>query len=291
MAGAGALYVVALAGQSVAWLVALVGTLFLLTLGFFCMTRPLARAPARSMEIPDFARQGEFDVRCEWAGEGLAAVARDADAIVIVDVLSFTTSVDLVVSNAGIVLPFSWRDRSAADFARQHDAHLAGENEFGWSLRPSSLESIPPGIRLVMPSPNGSALSVLCEGAATFAACLRNASAVARAAARVGPRVAVIPSGERWDGGPLRPCFEDLCGAGAVISALPGSRSPEARMAEDCWHAARHDLLERLQACASGREKIEGNLARDVELAAAVDVSRCVPRLDAGAFRDAAEGQ
>ena len=92
--------------------------------------------------------------------------------------------------------------------------------------------------RLVLPSPNGSAIAAAAPGV-TVAASLRNASAVAewlseRFRGDVEP-VSVIAAGERWPDGSLRPALEDLLGAGAVLSALVArtgvSESPEAAAA------------------------------------------------------------
>ena len=41
--------------------------------------------------------QAEYDLRCEWGMQGLLALAPDSDAVVIVDVLSFSTAVDIAV--------------------------------------------------------------------------------------------------------------------------------------------------------------------------------------------------
>jgi hypothetical protein len=107
-----------------------------------------------------------------------------------------------------------------------------------------SLADIPPGTRLVLPSPNGAALSLLAgtiaapAGAAVVAACLRNARAVAAFACHGGGSVAVIACGERWPDRSLRPAWEDLVGAGAVMADLPGRRSPETQAACDAFRAA-----------------------------------------------------
>ena len=36
--------------------------------------------------------QTEYDIRCEWGPQGIAQLAPDSDAVIIVDVMSFTTS-------------------------------------------------------------------------------------------------------------------------------------------------------------------------------------------------------
>ena len=96
--------------------------------------------------------------------------------------------------------------------------------------------------------------------------------------------MAVIACGDRWPDGSLRPAWEDLVGAGAVIAGLAGPRSPEAQAACNAFLATRGDLGMRLRGCLSGRELVERGFACDVDLAAADSVSECVPLLDDGAF-------
>ena len=89
-----------------------------------------------------------------------------------------------------------------------------------WSLSPAALRAAPAPARLVLPSPNGSAIAAAAPpGVTVVAGCLRNATAVGRRVARAGP-VTVVPAGERWPDGSLRPALEDLLGAGAVVAAL-----------------------------------------------------------------------
>jgi 2-phosphosulfolactate phosphatase len=119
----------------------------------------------------------------------------------------------------------------------------------------------------------------------TFAGCVRNASAVARAAQEAGQRISVVPAGEKWPDGSLRPAIEDLLGAGAILHALEGSHSPEAETAVAVYLRFRDRLLETLLACSSGKESAGRGSPEDVRLAAELNASRIVPRLSDGAYR------
>lgn len=231
-----------------------------------------------------FFDQAEFDVRCEWGEQGIAQLAPISDAVVIVDVLSFSTCVEIAVSRGASVFPYRWHDESASAFAQSLQAELATKRGSGYSLSPASLCALPAGTRLVLPSPNGATLSLATGNVPTLIGCLRNRRAVAQAARAYGPRIAVIPCGERWNNGSLRPAFEDLVGAGAIISSLNGTRSPEAAAALAAWQCAQNHLLPQLKQCASGKELSERGFAQAVELAAQADCSECVPVLRQGAF-------
>ncbi|EYB67663.1 hypothetical protein DEIPH_ctg033orf0082 [Deinococcus phoenicis] len=239
-----------------------------------------------------FGEQTGFGVRLEWGEAGVRHLAPLADAVVIVDVLSFSTCVDVGVSRGAAVLPFRWRDARAAAFAAERGAWLAGERSVGGpSLSPASLLSLAPGSRLVLPSPNGGTLCALAQeagGAAVFAACLRNAAAVGAWLRERCSRVLVVPAGERWPDGTLRPALEDLLGAGAVVNALGLSPSPEAEGARAVFRALRERLPGVLAACSSGTELTERGFPEDLTLAAELNVSRSVPLLRGGAFVDAA---
>lgn len=231
--------------------------------------------------------QREFDVRCEWGAQGVARLARDSDAIIIVDVMSFSTCVTVAVNRGATVYPFPSKSRSAAAFAEAIGALLAGPRAGeGYSLSPASLVSIPPETSLVLPSPNGSTLTLATGRVPTFAGCLRNSLAVAAAAERHGRRVAVIPAGERWkDDGSLRPSFEDLVGAGAIMRHMTGTLSPEAQLAVDAYEGAASQLLLRMESCSSGKELIGMGCARDIFIIADVDADDCAPALIDGAYR------
>jgi 2-phosphosulfolactate phosphatase len=230
--------------------------------------------------------QATFDVRFEWGIAGLKQLA-PADAIVIIDVLSFSTSVDIAVTRGAAVLPYPWKDESAKEYAQKHSAQLAGcRGGEGFSLGPSSLLKATEGLRLVLPSQNGSSLAFEARSIApiVIAGCLRNASAIAAWANQSKRTITVIACGERWPDNSLRPAMEDLIGAGAIIKELNGRWSPESIAAVAAFDAAKDSLCDHLMQCTSGRELIEKGYAADVELAADLDVSPIVPILNGDAF-------
>ena len=251
----------------------------------------------------DALDQHGYRFRFDWGPMGLRRLAPSAGVVVLVDVLSFTTAVDVALGRGAEVLPYRWDDGSAAAHARGADAALAvprgaaAAGGPGWSLSPASLVDLPAGTRLVLPSPNGAALAFGAGEAGArrvLAACLRNAGAVGRAAAAVGGTVAVVAAGERWRGatGPLRPAVEDLLGAGAVLAAAVGADtaacSPEALVALAAWQAMATEPGAVLADCGSGRQLEADGWGEDVRLASQVNVSGVVPQLRAGAFVDAA---
>jgi 2-phosphosulfolactate phosphatase len=232
--------------------------------------------------------QAEFDLRCEWGLAGVQQLAGISDVIVIVDILSFSTSVDIITSRGAIAFPYCWRDASAAQFAATNQAILAGRDRTSlFSLSPASLRSISASTRLVLPSPNGSTLSLSTGATPTLAGCFRNCQAIAKFAQSIGSKIAVIPAGERWPDASLRPAWEDWVGAGAILSHLPGTRSPEAEAAIAAFQQIKADLANRLQRCSSGKELIARGFGQDVEIASEYNISSTVPCLIEGAYRDA----
>ena len=228
-----------------------------------------------------FYDQSDFEVRCEWGEKGVEQLTSISDVIIIVDILSFSTCIEIANSRGAIVFPYQWKNESAQEFANLVNAELAGRRggNSRYSLSPLSLSQIPEGTRLVLPSPNGSTLSLTTGETPTLAGCLRNCRAVALAAMSYGNRIAVIPSGEKWEDGSLRPSFEDLIGAGAIASYLKGSLSPEMQTAIAAYRNVQPNLKSLLKQCSSGRELIEKGFEQDVDLAADLDVSDRIPTL------------
>jgi 2-phosphosulfolactate phosphatase len=141
-------------------------------------------------------------------------------------------------------------------------------------LAPATLQHAPAGLRLVLPSPNGSTLAFEAARAraapVVVSASIRDAAAVARWLTERNGDVAVIAAGEHWQDGSSRFAIEDWLGAGAIIAQLPGER-----------------LLDVFRDSVSGMELIERGWPDDVALAAQLDADDCVPLLDGAAFTDA----
>lgn len=254
-------------------------------------------------------------VRLEWGPTGGAAITTDADVAVVVDVLSFTTTLTIAVAQGTRVHPFAWKDERAAAYARERDAVVAvGRFEArAWggspgappSLSPAQLLDAVPVPRLVLPSPNGSticaALRAARPGLTVAGASLRNRAALARWLApqvAAGAQVALVPAGERWPDGSLRPAVEDLWGAGAVLDALdaldalaPAGTAPplgaEAQHALVAYRTVADTLEPALLDCASGRELVAAGFRADVLAAAARDADDVVPVLGEDGFAPA----
>ncbi len=237
----------------------------------------------------DPPRRASMRIDHEWARAG------PGECYLIVDVLSFTTTLSVAIDGGARVYPYPFGASSAAAFAAARGAVLAvGRPVAGpgqVSLSPASVRAAGRTGDLVLPSPNGSAISfrLAASGAAVVGCSLRNRRAVARWVAATRPAsVVVVSAGERWPDGSLRPAGEDLWGAGAAIAALLdsglGAPSPEASAAVAAFRTVASDLGPALHDCVSGRELVGAGFAGDVEIAAELDASDRVPVLRGECF-------
>lgn len=100
----------------------------------------------------------------EWGLNGMMALRNQVAVLVIVDVLSFSTALDIALGRGALVYPFADDDPAAA--ARRvmvlgaELAHPRAEIGSGFSLSPASMLAAQPGLKLLLPSPNGSRLSL-----------------------------------------------------------------------------------------------------------------------------------
>lgn len=235
-----------------------------------------------------------MELRLEWGPTGAKALAPECDVAVVVDVLTFSTTVSVAVDEGIQVKPYRWADASASDAALAAGATLAVPRPDAAagdvSLSPATFRSVGRLSRVLLPSPNGSTIcAVLAEaGATVVVGCLRNRQAVARFLAERGGRILLVPAGERWPDDSLRPAIEDLWGAGGIAAALLDGRTPEVAVSDEALAAAAAYAIvesrigEALAACPSGQELAGMGYASDIAVAAELDSSGAVPVLTDG---------
>lgn len=238
-------------------------------------------------------------VRTDWGISGaLALTATDARAslVIVVDVLSFSTTVTVACEQGAGVYPFPYHDPAgAARLARTMRAALAGPRwEDGISISPASLQDLD-AERLVLPSPSAAQIchTIANRGALIVAGSLRNAKAVAGlAAAHLDASekhdVVLVPVGERWPDDTLRPALEDYLAVGAIAARLTTmlpkvSISPETAATIALWKGTK-DIMDTVGGTASGRELLDSGFGDDVTIATEVDATDVVPVLMDGAF-------
>lgn len=235
-----------------------------------------------------------MELRLEWGPTGAKALAAESDVAVVVDVLTFSTTVSVAVEQGIQIKPYRWADASAGDAAMAAGATLAVPRADAAagdvSLSPASFRSGNRLSRVLLPSPNGSTIcaSLADAGATVVVGGLRNRRAVARFVAERGDRILLVPAGERWPDDSLRPAIEDLWGAGGIVAALLDGSTAEVAVSDEALAAAAAYALvesrigEALAACPSGQELIDIGYASDVAVAAEVDTSPAVPTLKDG---------
>ncbi|MBC8105322.1 MAG: 2-phosphosulfolactate phosphatase [Anaerolineae bacterium] len=236
------------------------------------------------MAKADWFSQSPHRVRMDWGWRGCSTAAARGDAIVIVDVLRFSTAVCAAAARGVIVFPANQRD-DLHSMCIQFDA-----DHFAAGLAPDMYQSAGSGWRVVLRSPNGATCVRLATAApVVMIGALVNRSAVAKCVRRILDdtklNVTVIACGERWsdpsDDGELRFAIEDYLGAGSILSRTHGDLSAEANACANAFSGA-SGLQELIANCASGREQIDKDDRGSVEHAAMVDRYDVVPVLRDG---------
>lgn len=243
-----------------------------------------------------FSQQG-YRCRFDWGRHGVQEAAKRGDVVVIVDVLSFSTAVAAAVAQGGLVFPCREGEDAEAlanrigGEAAVHRGDVPARGRF--SLSPQTFETMEPGARVVLPSPNGATCSRYGAMAPVlFAGALVNAQAVAQAVSAViaatDLAVTVVACGERQqapsEDGDLRFAVEDYLGTGAILSHWTEALSPEAQVCADAFRQAADTLAETVWECGSGWELRAKGFGEDVRLAARLDRYDSAPRLRDGAF-------
>lgn len=239
-------------------------------------------------------RQHGFRGRFDWGDLGLQNLGPVVDALVVVDVLSFSTAVDVAITCGLIPYPYArplYPDLEFSNqletYARSVQAIPLGTVPGAPPASPSAFGGVSSGTRVVMATPNGGALS---HGARTYAiplyaGCLRNAGSLGRHLVNHYRTVGVIAAGERWSDGSLQPALEDVLGAGAILEAWDSRNlSPEAQSAAALYRSLRTEIPQLLKESQSGRELIARGHGDDLAIASILNVSDQVLRLTADGF-------
>lgn len=239
----------------------------------------------------------DAQLHVEWGPTGARLAGERGDVVVIVDVLSFSTSVVTTLARGATALSYSaeeldamgGRERAAATLDAEIVARDRAATTARFSLSPASLATIGPGDRLIFTSLNGATCTAAASDAPiVLVGGLTNRTAVARVvrdflADGTAERCTIVACGERWtpmvdEPDSLRPSIEDLIGAGSIVAALSGlETSPEAEIAAAAFVASEHRLVHALRRCVSGRELIAKGFPDDVDLAAQIDSTSAVP--------------
>lgn len=237
----------------------------------------------------------DVQVHVEWGPVGAQLSAARGDAIVIIDLLSFSTSASIAIEREATLFVYTKAEvehlSGREQVARRHDALVVSKSRKPppgqVSLSPKSLRSLSLRSRLLLTSANGAACVAAGErAAAVFIGALRNRLATAERLAQdllagAYRRVSLIPCGELWSSiaetGGWRPCLADLIGAGAIAQELQRSGltlSAEAASAAANYAHSSTSLREALATSVSGRELVARGFPEDVTLASELD---CAP--------------
>lgn len=203
----------------------------------------------------------EFDIHCCWGFKLDDDVTIQYDVCIIVDVLSFSTSIDLLLSSKEYTNNFPVSDKLLN--------HLSSAN-------------------LNIPSPVGLPVQLNLHQKPVLFGCLRNARAVAKVATQLGDSVLLIPVGDKLSEEEFKTCSEDYIAAGAIISYMKGVRSAESRAALDIYNSSKGNLEEMVKLSSSARHMMLGGFLAEVDLACQFNRSKHAPLLEEDALIDLA---
>ncbi|WP_232223978.1 2-phosphosulfolactate phosphatase [Anoxybacteroides tepidamans] len=229
--------------------------------------------------------------------------AERGDIVIIVDVLSFSSTVVTAVDYGAEIYPYPPPiNEHTKAFAESIGAQIVwGRAEAikygGHSLSPLSFTEADRGQKFVMCSLNGAACTwIAAKVPALLIGGPLNASAVAEKAnalrAALGANITVVPCGETWpdaleNENKLRPSIEDYLGAGMIVSKLIGSKSPEAQVCVGAYQSIKHQWRDLIWDSISGRELRKRGYEQDVLHCAQIDVTTAVPILEGNRFVNA----
>lgn len=199
----------------------------------------------------------EFDIHCCWGFKLTDTLVTQYDICIVVDVLSFSTSIDLLLG------------------AKENLQDDTASNSLVNHLSPQ---------KLTVPSPVGLPIQLDISHKAVLIGCLRNARAVAKAARMLGNSVLVIPVGDKLAEEEFKTCSEDFIAAGAIISYLKGIGTAESDAALDVYNSSKGNLEEMIRLSSSARKMLLSGYLTEVDEACQFNKSKNVPLLEEGSL-------
>ncbi len=235
-----------------------------------------------------------YQCHLEWGYAGIPPAVDRRDVLVIIDTLSFSTSVVTGVHNQGVIQPlpdledFDQHGLAADIEVAVHRHEVPDKGQF--SLSPLTYDRDLTGQTIVLWSLNGGTCCLMDRNAsAVIVGALVNATAVAgtirlliNSGRAVG--VTILACGEHYPDPKkaretLRFAIEDYLGTGAILAGLDIDKSPEAVVCERAYLQSKHDLTSLIWHSTSGRELRDMGFPDDVRFATRIDRYNTVPVL------------
>lgn len=249
--------------------------------------------------------QSPYECRVEWGQRGAREAAERGDITIIVDVLSFSSTIVTAVNFGAVIFPYPiFPNGQEKDYADKVGGKLilgrAEGAKLGLpSLSPVTFSKTHADKKFVLCSLNGASCTwIASKVPALLVGCLLNASAVASVAnhlkTKTNANITIIPCGEKWSDvkegeNGLRPSIEDYLGTGLILSKLEGKKSPEAEVCLNAFHNLEKKINELIWDCGSGRELRERGFEDDVRHSSRINVYQTVPMLHKDHFIDASK--
>ncbi|OCA87524.1 2-phosphosulfolactate phosphatase [Bacillus sp. FJAT-27225] len=242
--------------------------------------------------------QSGYSIRVEWGRKGARDAAGRGDIVIVVDVLSFSSTVVTALHHGCSIYPYPPHLDGKLYAEKIGGEYILGRAEAAKisraTLSPVSFNSTHKGRKFVLTSLNGAFCTWVAEQVpALLIGSFLNLSSVAKVANNIKQEtrsaITVIPCGEQWNDSrehedSLRPSIEDYLAAGAIVSLLEGEKSPEALVCEGAYSQQRDNISNLIWESGSGRELREKGFEADVTHCSRIDVYTEVPLLRNGHF-------
>jgi 2-phosphosulfolactate phosphatase len=223
----------------------------------------------------------------------IPAAAALGRAVVVVDVLRFSSTVVTALSNGFTIYPCTSADE-AKRIERETGAEISGKTGEGrYTLSP--LDYVNPKLpgEVILISPNGARCATSAAGDATvLVGCFLNARAVARALEELFPSttgIVLVAAGEvaedrEYDAGSRRFAIEDYLGCGAILSTTHLPLSPDAELCKRSFDYSVRDYADLIQRSRSGKWLTARGLEADIVHCVQRDLYGLVPLVRDGSI-------